>query len=494
MDTVGPVLVLRVEKTCAKDAPRKINGGPTSWEECIDRHFVREDNARDSASVAVSAPAVQMTCPISRKYSRSGVFLMTKYFCLTITALVLAFVSVFVVSAAAQTYSESILYNFGTSSKDGINPWGGLIIDKAGNLYGTTLTGGDLSCGAPLYVGCGTVFRVSPTGHEVILHTFRGGKDGANPVASLVQDSAGNIYGETLYGGTAHHQGAIFKITPAGVYSIVHTFKGAPGDGQNPWGSLMLDASGNIYGTASLGGNSGAQACNPKGGVPGCGVVFKISPSGTETILYNFQGGTDGGFPMGNVVFDAAGNLYGAASSFGQNRLGVLFKVTAANQYSVLYTFCSAINCADGTLPANITMDGQGNLYGIAGPNGFSPAGFGYAGVIFEYSTSGVESALGTFCIGFSCPNGSEPYGTLLVSGGNLYGTTYLGGSGNEGEVYELTTSGVETILYSFDFDTLHDGYQPLSGVIADKAGNLYGTTYTGGTQGKGTVFKLTKN
>lgn len=399
------------------------------------------------------------------------------------------------VLAHAQTYTESILYSFGSSASDGINPWSGVVIDKAGNLYGTTLTGGDLTCGAPLFVGCGTVFKIDTAGNETILHTFKGDKDGANPVASLTMDEAGNLYGTTLYGGYKFNQGgAVFKITPSGKYSILHAFTGAP-DGQNPWGSLTLDAAGNIYGTTSLGGDSVATPCKPRRGTPGCGIVFKLNSKGVETILYNFNGDANGGFPTGTLRLDSAGNLYGTTSGFGVNDYGVLFELSPANVSTVLYSFCSDINCTDGTIPANITGDSEGNLYGIAGNYEFSVFGFGFPTVIFEHSAAGVETALSTFsCVSGSCPDGSAPYGSLLLSGGNIYGTTYDGGAGGFGTVYELTTTGSETVLYSFDYNVRGDGSQPLSGVISDQAGNLYGTTYGGGTQAKGTVFKLTKN
>jgi uncharacterized repeat protein (TIGR03803 family) len=400
------------------------------------------------------------------------------------------------VLAHAQTYSESILYSFGSSSGDGINPWGGLVMDSAGNLYGTTNVGGDLHCHSINFnfgVGCGTVFKIDTLSNETILHTFHGGKDGGNPVNSLTIDKSGNLYGITEYGGyKAGQGGTVFKITPSGKYSILHAFTGAP-DGQNPWGSLTLDAAGNIYGTTSLGGNSVSTPCKPRGGTPGCGIVYKLSPKGVETILYNFNGGSDGAFPTGNLVLDSAGNLYGATTEAGPNNYGYLFKLSPENELTNLYSFCSQINCADGTLPSFLVADSQGNLYGIAGADGHSIGGFGFPGVIFEYSDAGVETTLTTFCQGFTCPSGSEPYGNLLLEGGNLYGTTYGGGQYEAGTVYELSTAGVATVLYSFGSD-VRSGIQPLSGVIADQAGNLYGTTNQGGSQGKGAVFKLAKN
>ena len=397
--------------------------------------------------------------------------------------------------AHSQTYGESILYSFGSSSGDGINPWGGLAMDSAGNLYGTTNVGGDLNCHSIDFgAGCGTVFKVDTLGNETILHTFHGGRDGANPVNSLTIGKSGNLYGITLYGGYKGGQGGtVFKITPSGKYSILHAFTGAP-DGQNPWGSLTLDGAGNIYGTTSLGGNSVSTPCKPRRGTPGCGIVYKLSPKGVETILYNFNGGSDGSFPKGNLILDSAGNLYGAATEGGPDSYGYLFQLSPSGVLTNLHSFCSQINCADGTLPSFLTADSLGNLYGIAGADGHSIGGFGFPGAIFEYSAAGVETTVYIFCQGFTCPNGSEPYGSLLLEGGNIYGTTYLGGTGGVGSVFELTPTGVETLLYSFGGNVHADAIEPLSGVISDLAGNLYGTTYAGGAQGKGTVFKLTKN
>ena len=396
--------------------------------------------------------------------------------------------------AHAQTYNESILYNFGSSSTDGVNPWGGLVMDKAGNLYGTTVSGGDANCVGVLAGGCGTVFKLDPAGNETILHSFAGGSDGQNPVVPLIMDKFGNLYGATVYGGLRNNQGGtIFRISRAGKYSVVHRFSGAPNDGQNPWGSLTMDGAGNLYGTTFLGGSSLATPCQPARGPRGCGTVFKITPAGQETILYNFNGGTDGGLPMGNVQPDSQSNLYGTASGFGANNYGVLFKLTPAGAESVLYNFCPVINCADGAIPGFITRDSLGNIFGYADPTG-SAANFGFPGVAFEYSIGGTESALYTFCSGFNCSNPSKPSGQLLALAGNFYGTSYQGGAADQGTVYELNPTGGVTILYSFNFNARLDGYDPLSGVISDAAGNLYGTTYSGGSTGGGTVFKLTKN
>ena len=408
--------------------------------------------------------------------------------CLPIFSLLL-----FSTFAIAQTYSETIVYSFGGSTGDGQNPWGGLVMDAAGNLYGTTSAGGDASCVGHLQNTCGTVFKIDPAGNETVLHAFTGGTDGENPLASLVMDKSGNLYGATPYGGLHHTQGGtVFKITPSGKYVVLHRFGGAP-DGQTPYGSLTLDAAGNIYGTTFLGGNSTARLCQPQRGPKGCGTVFKLSPTGKETILYNFNLESDGGLPSANVILDAQGNIYGGTSGAGANNYGTLFKLTPSGTFTVLYNFCSAINCTDGAQAAYIAMDGSGNIFGYTGSVG-PVIGSGLFAIAFEYSTAGVETPLYSFCAGFTCPSGSEPYGQVLLLNGNLYGTTYLGGAGESGSVYELTASGSESLLWSFDVSVRFDGHQPLSGVIADAAGNLYGTSLEGGNSGFGTVFKLTRN
>jgi uncharacterized repeat protein (TIGR03803 family) len=383
------------------------------------------------------------------------------------------------VAGQAQTFTQSILHNFGSSSTDGGYPFGGLVMDTAGNLYGTNWSGGgSLNCSP--YSGCGTVFKLDGGGNESILHVFAGGTDGAGPVASLTLDGAGNLYGTTSAGGISSHYaggaGTVFKITAAGTYSILHKFGASPADGDAPRGSLILDDAGNLYGTTAA------------GGAYGKGTVFGLRAKGSETVLYSFRGKADGAYPGTNLLRDGVGNLYGTANQGGVFGVGVMFKLTLKGVLTALHTFCSSPGCADGEYPLYIVRTAQGNFYGSAeyGGNG--------QGVIFEVSSTGVESTLYTFCsggVGSGCPDGSGPT-RLLASGGELYGTTAGGGNGGAGLVYELTTAGVETVLYSFPAN-YSEGATPV-GVIADGSGNLYGTALNGGSGNSGVAFKLSKN
>jgi uncharacterized repeat protein (TIGR03803 family) len=381
-------------------------------------------------------------------------------------------------AASAQTYTETILHSFGSSPIDGINPAGDLVLDSAGNLYGTTHFGGTggaggSSCGFP---ACGTVFKLTPQGKETILHNFNG-SDGNEPYSALVIDKAGNLYGVTPFGGVL--AGVAFKITAAGKFSILHQFGRTPTDGYAPNGPLTLDSAGNLYGTTPFGGQIGG----------GCGTIFKLNPKGVETILHRFTG-TDGCNPNANLLRDAAGNLYGAAGMGGAYNHGVIFKLDASNVETVLYNFCpDQTVCSDGAYPSYLARNAQGNFFGTT------------QGGVFEFSTKGAESVI----VNFTGPNGIPPGGPLLISGGNIYGTNMFGGvfemgdAAGGGVVYQLTPSGIETILRSFPDPTNPgtevEGWYPTGGIIQDAAGNLYGTTQGGGAFNQnGTVFKLTKD
>jgi len=223
--------------------------------------------------------------------------------------------------------TETVLYNFAGGTDDGENPNGSLIFDSAGNLYGTTLHGG---IDNPYCVAaCGTVFELTPSGTETVLYRFKGGPDGGNPIAGLVMDAQGNLYGTTLFGGTSEGNGwgTVFEITAGGEEIVLYRFTGEM-DGGEPYGGLLLDYQGNLYGTTFYGGGT---SCYENAG---CGTVFKLSPTGVETVLYRFQGGADGEGPYG-VVADAQGNLYGVTAFGGnyniacsQRGCGVAFKVT----------------------------------------------------------------------------------------------------------------------------------------------------------------------
>jgi uncharacterized repeat protein (TIGR03803 family) len=367
-------------------------------------------------------------------------------------------------SAEAQTFS--VLHSF-TGGADGANPYAGLIQDSTGNFYGTTQLGGTSNLGA--------VFKLDPTGTEIVLHSFAGGADGANPYSGLVQDSTGNLYGTTYYGGAPNH-GTVFKLDPTGTETVLYSFAGGA-DGANPYASLVQDPAGNLYGTTQRGGSSGQ------------GTVFKIDTVGTETVLYGFTGGSDGGGPDGALVLDAAGNLYG--TTFGGGDLcvhrrtycGVVFKLDTTGTETVLHTFTGG---TDGVLPvAGVVRDSAGNLYGTTSN----------AGTIFQLDATGTETVLYSFTGG---AGGGTPYAGLVRDpAGNLYGTTNYGGDstcGNGsgcGVVFQLDTTGTETVLYTFTGGA--DGANPeLGSLIRDSAGNLYGTTQLGGASNNGVVFKIT--
>jgi len=307
----------------------------------------------------------------------------------------------------------TVLHSFGGGS-DGCDPVASLIHDASGNLYGTT-AGGDNS-------DYGTVFKLDTTGKETVLHKFSGSADGAYPFGGLIMDRRGTLYGTTSSGGSSN-QGTVYKVDASGSAKVLHNFAGVP-DGAFPYyGSLLMDKSGNLYGVTESGGD--AQCTNGYG----CGTVFKVSKTGKETVLYSFTGELDACFPYGTLVNDSKGNLYGTTLGCGY---GTVYKLSKRGILTVLHDFkCTA--GGDGCYP--------------------------YAGVIRDKK-------------------------------GNLYGDTVSGGTaGGAGAAYELSRNGTMTLLHSF---TGSDGQSPYGGVIRDKNGNFYGTTVFGGSSGYGTVWKLT--
>ena len=351
------------------------------------------------------------------------------------------------------TGRETVLYSF-TGGADGSGPVGSLVRDSAGNFYGVADAGGASNLGV--------VFKLDVSGHETVLHSFYGGTDGANPVAGLVRDSAGNLYGTTENGGASQY-GVVFKQDTSGLYTVLHSF--AWTDGAFPEAALILDSAGNLYGTTNAGGPSGA------------GVVFKVDTAGTETVLYSFAR-LDGSGAQAGLIRDAAGNFYGTTASGGIAGLGVVFKLDTTGHETVLHSFMRA----DGAQPqANLIWDPAGNLYGTTYFGGASNQG-----VIFKVDTAGNETVLHSF----SGPDGSNPQARLVRdSSGDLFGITYSGGSQNEGAVFKLDTTGQETVLFSFTASAAGSG--PVKNLIRDAAGNYYGTTSGGGTAGQGVVFKL---
>jgi uncharacterized repeat protein (TIGR03803 family) len=347
---------------------------------------------------------------------------------------------------------ETVLCSFPRT--DGTNPGSALILDSAGNLYGTTATGGTMNFGS--------IYRVSNTGEESVPYSFTGGADGGGPSAGVVGDSAGNLYGTTYFGGTTNW-GTVYKLSATGQESVLYNFTGGA-DGAQPTTALVLDPQGNLYGATAGGGASSY------------GVVYKVNPAGVETVLYTFTGGTDGGQPNSVLVRDGEGNLYGTANTGGASNQGVLFEVSSTGLETVLYSFTGG---ADGGRPTGVIRSPKGKLFGTASSGGASGSG-----VVFEFNAGAL-----TVLHSFSPTEFFPTPGVTADSLGNLYGTTTYGGPEFCGIAYELDLAGNETVLHTFTNGT--DGGRPSAGVIVDTEGNLYGTAMTGGQKNAGVVFKL---
>lgn len=342
--------------------------------------------------------------------------------------------TVFELSPSGAAWSEKVLYSFPTGS----TPAAGVTLGAGGVLYGVTSGGGDF--------GAGTVFSLVPeTGgrwQETTLHSFdKNGIDGADPIGSLILDASGNIYGTTFEGGT-DGVGTVFELSPQplGVWAetILHSFVNDGSDGHGPSASLTFDKLGNLYGTTNTGGNSGNCSL-------GCGTVFQLTPSGgawSETIIHNFTTVQDGIFPIGGLTFDTKGNLFGLATQG-----------------------------ADGVVTA---------------------------GAVFELSSAaGVWSESAIYQFGTSIDGASPAFVTPVFDpAGNLYGTTSAGGASSVGTVFELSPyrrSWTEKVIHSFSSGG-RDGQSPMGSVLLDSSGNIYGTTLKGGGPcGCGTVFEIKK-
>jgi uncharacterized repeat protein (TIGR03803 family) len=364
----------------------------------------------------------------------------------------------FVPLASAQGASEKVLYSF-QGQPDGLYPYAGLIKDKAGNLYGVTIDGGTH--------GIGTVFEVTPGGAESVLYSFQGEPDGGFPSAGLIEDKAGNLYGTTGIGGV-YGCGTIFEVTPSGIETVLHSFTGGS-DGGVPAASLIKGNGGNFYSTTV------------QGGAHNGGTVFEIAPTGSETVLYSFTGGNDGGVPAAGLVRGSNDNFYGTTAYGGTHDLGTLYEITPSGAETVLYSFTGG---NDGWYPnAPLVLDGTGDLYGTAEYGGAS----GY-GTLFKLAPDGTF----TVVVAFAGSNGKTPSpggGLIRDASGDLYGTTSGGGAYGAGTVFEVKATGKERVLYSFAGGT--DGADPLG--VVEKEHNLYGATYGGGTADAGTVFEISR-
>jgi uncharacterized repeat protein (TIGR03803 family) len=306
-----------------------------------------------------------------------------------------------------------------------------------------------------------------------VLYRFGPYPDGNTPLAGLLMDAAGNLYGTTRYGGS--HEGCpgkwqcgtVFKLDTKGVETVLYNFTGP--DGSNPTSNLIMDAKGDLYGTTEFGGDTS----NCVGlSYAGCGVVFKLSGT-KETVLYRFTGGADGAWPLAGVIMGAGGALYGTTNTGGAWGGGVAFKLVDKKE-TVLHNFCSENNCKDGTyLIAGLTMDATGNLYGTTVYGGDINCNPDPCGVVFKL-TGRKETVLHAFK---GSPDGAFPAaGVFMDATGNLYGTTNSGGNANAGTVFEVKANGKERVFHKFHPYSRH-GYSPSTSVIVDANGNLYGTT-----------------
>jgi uncharacterized repeat protein (TIGR03803 family) len=297
--------------------------------------------------------------------------------------------------------TETLFYSFAAV------PYSGLVRGSDGNIYGTTASGGTSNRG--------TVFKITPSASESVLFSFPAGS--SDPYTGLIEGSDGNFYGTTGAGG-ASDAGTVFKITPSGTETVLHAFPKVGTDGQTPYAGLIQGSDGNLYGTTYF------------GGANGLGAIFKVTPGGAESLLYSFTAGSDGANPYADVIEGSDGNFYGTTSNGGASGKGTVFKITPSGTETVLYSFGGG---SDGANPeAGLTQGGDGNFYGAT-----YLGGAGNVGTVFRVTPSGTETLLHTFAGGSS--DGANPSANLVLgSDGNLYGSTYAGGAGGVGTVFKV--------------------------------------------------------
>jgi uncharacterized repeat protein (TIGR03803 family) len=424
------------------------------------------------------------------------------------------------VSLRPANAKEALLYSF---SANGIIPFGGLIEDSKGAFYGMTQGGGSSGCGGN---GCGTVYKLTPAGSgytESVLYTFSGLSDGALPLfGSLIADKSGALYGTTQYGGTSINCsgpnqptgcGVVFKLTPSGTSyteSVLYSFKSGK-DGAYPLSGLIAEKSGALYGTTSQGGNGSASNCPAGGGTGGCGTIFKLTPSGKtykESLVYTFEGGSDGAYPDGALIADSKGALYtttelgggGPCSVAGVLGCGSVVKLTPSGKAfkeSLLHSF---ENSPDGAFPYDtLVLDSKTGAFFGTTINGGANACSGYGcGTIFRLTPSGngySESVLHSF----NGTNGALPVAGLIIDGDSLYGGTIYGG--NEacsfsnipgcGAIFSIKPTGAGfKVVYDFAGSS-NDGAGVYSAPILGANGKLYGTTFVGGVGNAGSIYQL---
>jgi uncharacterized repeat protein (TIGR03803 family) len=419
------------------------------------------------------------------------------YVCIAASCILAAGLLPILSFGAAAASNEKVIYSF-TGGTDGQTPYSDLTIDGAGDLYGTTLSGGGTTA---CNFGCGTVFELKRSidgWKEQVLYRFTGGSDGGNPSGGVIFDKAGNLYGTTV--------GTVFKLTPNShggwTESTIYTFPQDGSVGFSPDTDLIFDAQGNLYG-ATTGG--GASSC-----LGGCGAVFELVPqsdgSWTEITVHRFSGGEDGGIPSSGLVLDSLGNVYGTTVVGGSGcksiGCGIVYKFTPHSggvwTETIIFKFFrgggAAVNNLLGIASSRLMLDQGGHMIGTttAGGNGL--------GTIFELvdltNRGWEEGVLYRF---YGDPDGEGPEGNLVTDAkGTLFGVTRLGGGVRaSGTVFEFRPSGNpprERVLHSFR--STSDGAFPEAGLVSDSQGHLYGTTQAGGGTrcrgGCGVVYEIT--
>lgn len=363
----------------------------------------------------------------------------------------------------------SVLYSFGGYSGDGLSPLYESLLNVNGTLYGTTSAGG-------AYEGeDGTVFSITRSGKETVIHSFGHAHDGADPDAGLINVN-GTLYGTTGLGG-AYGYGTVFSITQSGAEKVLHSFGGgSSGDGGEPTGSL-INVNGTLYGTTAFGGD---DQCSVSSYDHGCGVVFAITTSGAESVIYRFGGHPyDGEIPEAHLT-NVNGTLYSTTLYGGVDGSGTVFSVTPSGTEKVLHSF-GASDPEDAAAPYVGLINVNGTLYGTT-----SQGGAYNDGAVFSITRSGKESVIYSF--GAYPKDGQGASTSLTNFKGTLYGATIFGGTAGHGSVFSMTLSGKETIRHSFGGSGGARG--PYGGLI-NVNGTLYATTSYGGAYGDGIVYGL---
>ncbi len=393
----------------------------------------------------------------------------------------------FLLMGIAQAQTFSVIYSF-TGGLDGGNPHAGLTIDRGGNLYGTAINGGIQDCG--FGYGCGTVFELRHSGSDWVFHLlydFTNEMDGGYPDAGVVFGPDGSLYGTTPILPRFGYSGAVYNLKPPPTVcktslciwkeTTLHVFNVAA-QGAAPAAEVAFNQTGNLYSTTSEGG-LGIHFPNE-----GYGVVFELTPSGrswTYSVPYEFPsgGGGGGGGPHSGVVIDNAGNLYGSDPEGGNNRLGMVYELTPSESGWTEKTLFSFSGGSGGEAPEGaLILDASGNLYGST-----VDGGTGGGGTVFELIPSNGSWTLTTL-YSFIGTSGCGPIAALAMDGaGSLYGTTYCDGVNGFGNVFKLTPTPTPPWTYTslHDFTDGSDGQLPMSNVVIDSNGNLYGTAVGGG-------------